>query len=519
MNQLVKQNFEIEERLNKESSQAIIDGSIIVPDIKPDIVKVLEVTYDVSIKDYEPSNDRVSYKGELIVSVMYIGSDNEVHSMENVMAFDDFITVEEVTPRSRIYINCSVKDFNKKVVNDRKINYSTIVHIEVYGVNLVTRTYVTDIDSDNKNVSRKSINNIKTSKLSEIINIKDDIHIKSSSKNIGEILEANINISSIDVKHSGGRASISGEILASIIYKSEEDSIIEQIEKEIGFSGSIDSKTMDILNVDSRFDIDNKKVKIALDDDNEERIFTISCDLNCDIYLENIEEIEVLDNIHIPNFNVEIIEREQPFVNIISKNKNHYTLREVLAINEEDPNVLQIVSAKCDAIIDNVEVDEDSIVVQGVAVANVLYITKNDEEPIASHMWYVPFTQAIEAKGCNENMDVNTTLKVMETSTNILNDRELELKTVIMFNNEVLEIKHQRVIEDAVMYEMTKEEIEDIPSVVIHFVTQGETLWDLAKKYNTEIDDIVEMNNINNTDIIKKGEKLIIMKKVFYVKN
>ena len=46
-------------------------------------------------------------------------------------------------------------------------------------------------------------------------------------------------------------------------------------------------------------------------------------------------------------------------------------------------------------------------------------------------------------------------------------------------------------------------------------VQLNDTLWDLAKKFNTTVDDIVDLNNIENHDLIYQGQKLLILKKVF----
>ena len=39
---------------------------------------------------------------------------------------------------------------------------------------------------------------------------------------------------------------------------------------------------------------------------------------------------------------------------------------------------------------------------------------------------------------------------------------------------------------------------------------KGDTLWNLAKKYNTTIEELVKINDIENPDVIIVGQKLII---------
>lgn len=44
----------------------------------------------------------------------------------------------------------------------------------------------------------------------------------------------------------------------------------------------------------------------------------------------------------------------------------------------------------------------------------------------------------------------------------------------------------------------------------IHTVVKGDTLWDLARKYGTTVDKLVELNDIENPNFIVVGQKLIV---------
>ena len=47
-------------------------------------------------------------------------------------------------------------------------------------------------------------------------------------------------------------------------------------------------------------------------------------------------------------------------------------------------------------------------------------------------------------------------------------------------------------------------------SVTIYCINKGDTLWNLAKKYNTTIDEIMNINEIENQDELIAGKKIII---------
>ena len=46
-----------------------------------------------------------------------------------------------------------------------------------------------------------------------------------------------------------------------------------------------------------------------------------------------------------------------------------------------------------------------------------------------------------------------------------------------------------------------------------HIVQTGENLTEISKKYDLKVIDLIEINNLNNPDSIKVGQKLIIRKK------
>ena len=58
--------------------------------------------------------------------------------------------------------------------------------------------------------------------------------------------------------------------------------------------------------------------------------------------------------------------------------------------------------------------------------------------------------------------------------------------------------------------EMTLDTENEIPSVRIYIVQAGDTLWQIAKRYNTTMDAIVKANDIKDPNMIMPGQKLII---------
>ena len=44
----------------------------------------------------------------------------------------------------------------------------------------------------------------------------------------------------------------------------------------------------------------------------------------------------------------------------------------------------------------------------------------------------------------------------------------------------------------------------------MHIVSEGDTLWDISKKYNIEIRDLVRMNSLTDNSFLQLGQQLTI---------
>ena len=61
---------------------------------------------------------------------------------------------------------------------------------------------------------------------------------------------------------------------------------------------------------------------------------------------------------------------------------------------------------------------------------------------------------------------------------------------------------------------MEDEENTEDYSVIIYVIKSGDTIWKIAKRFGSTIDDIARVNGMKNPDRINVGEKIYIPKYV-----
>ena len=95
----------------------------------------------------------------------------------------------------------------------------------------------------------------------------------------------------------------------------------------------------------------------------------------------------------------------------------------------------------------------------------------------------------------------------------MLDGQEIEVKAVMNLNTIVFDRITESIITDIEVADLDLDKLQAMPGIIGYVVKKDDTLWNIAKKYYTTVDTIMEINNMEDSNI-KEGDKLIIMKKV-----
>ena len=89
----------------------------------------------------------------------------------------------------------------------------------------------------------------------------------------------------------------------------------------------------------------------------------------------------------------------------------------------------------------------------------------------------------------------------------------IEVRASVSLNLLVVRPRKQMCIADISEKDLDLQKIQQLPGIVGYIVQEGDCLWDIARKYYTTPQRIMEMNGLESEEI-SGGEHLIIMKEV-----
>lgn len=515
--QLSKTSMESSEMKAGSRGNLTLDKDFNVPDLKEDIERVIVVKGSVTLEECECLVDRVKLKGLVHYRLLYT-TPNENRSlcyMEGVLPFSENVHIDGVLPTDHCRVRMDVEDLSISLVNSRKIIVKALIGytVHVYGEDPVE--IATELENGNgveclyKKLSytKRMVDN------KDIFRIKEEMTLPQSKPNIGELVWYSVNMNSIETKLIDQAVQLDGELNLFVIYQAEEEGQpLQYLTMEIPFAGTVEvaGANSDMVAV-IETGLADVEVLIRPDMDGEERGLEVLASVTLDLQVYEDVEMTLLSDVFAPN--VEIVEHQIPFdyEMILTKNAAKTRVSERVKLNKNQDKMMQICQVEGSVKIDEEQITDDGLQVDGVVLATILYISSNDRHPISSMEAMVPFTYLVELNNLRAEDRYEICPQLEQLSAVMLDGDEIELKAQVDLNIAAFEKGRTFGIDEIEVQPLPYEKIKALPAMVGYIVKSGDTLWSIAKKYYTTIDNIRQINHLEN-DKLTEGQKLLIVK-------
>lgn len=118
-----------------------------------------------------------------------------------------------------------------------------------------------------------------------------------------------------------------------------------------------------------------------------------------------------------------------------------------------------------------------------------------------------PFTFNIADEQVTVNTSIATYIEVKMQDFIVMPDESIDMKIDLEFNLNIFNTEDLNIIDEVNNVENRNREKY---SIVIYYTRKGDTLWNIAKKFGSTMDDIIRVNKIEKPDVILPGQQLFI---------
>lgn len=509
--ELVKENIEYEQFVGQNVADTVVKEEYIIPDTEPDVLKILTVDAKPTILSKEVMQDKVYLEGQVDFNVLYIGKveeSTEVCGVSYSAKFSNYIELEGAAHKMLVSAEANVEQMSCKSVNERKIALEGIVGLkaEIYSQNVMD--IVKDVAGLNNVQFLKNSAAIDKTVINTSANItaKSHIQIPMDRPQIENILKCDVNIHKKQVKASDGKIEIEAFAKFDVLYKGKDAGEVVHLYDDVLLNEDIEAADVTSgMSTYADFCVDSLEYNVKEDDLGENRNLEIEALLKADIKIDSKVDIDVIEDAYSPDLNIKIEKQNYRLNLVYGKTSEEAIVKENIEAGkgEEAPKEIMFINGKVS--ITDKKIVEDKVLVEGLVKTSVLYRCENNV--INSIEEDLPFTMSSEIPGCKIDMSssVNGTLESIEAAVEA---DTIGVKAILAAN---IKVNYNTYKDFLVNIEQVDEEKPmKKASITIYTAQAGDTLWKIAKEYYTTIEDIMRINNIESSDYILAGQKLII---------
>lgn len=508
--EIVKDILKVEERIGYEEVEPLVETEIYVDQTKPDIENILWADGKVEILSTKVIQDKILVNGLVKFKVVYKSNEEElnIYPLEDNKDFKEEIFIDGIDESMAVDITPSVEYIEYDLLDERKVSLKALINLSAKVEKSSSVEIIQEVtEKPHLQLLKEKIqyNDIIGREESYAL-IKEAFEVGENQPPIQEVLKVDINPYEKEVNISSDRIIVSGVLECSIIYFGGNK--INSAKREIPFTHFMDAENIEYdSKCQLKMEVISGEYEIRENLEGQSKILDLEVKVKISAKLYNQKEKEVIidaystqEKLNLQIDEIKIIENVKEIVNKeeVSQQISHREFKEIYAI-EGSPKAIES------------QYVDDKIVVEGLIPVNIYYMDKIGDV-ITTCKEEIPFKFYVNAENMGKDVVVDTETTLESIKYNLKDDVLFIDATV---KNQV-SVNRERKIRVVNNIEETGELIDkkNRPSIIVYMVQKDDQLWDIAKRYNTTMEEIIESNNIINPSNLMPGEKIIIEKKV-----
>lgn len=499
----IKENLCVNKLVATKKEVILVEGDMIVPDSKPDILNTICTSGVVCIYKKEVLEEKVRIDGNINTYIMYMADDSKdkVRGLTTSLDFSESIQIANCKEGMNCKLNTKLKSIEAKVINGRKVGIKAAIEIEI---NIYSNEEV-EIVNNVQNAEDIQIlkEDLKVNSLVGMgdtkIYAKDTVNIDNVD-NLAEILKADVAIGEKDVKISYNKILTKSEASIKIMYLTE-DNRINNITAKIPVVGFID-----IPNVteDNMCDVDYEIKNIVLKPNSaEEHSIYIELEISAAATVYEEKEINLIQDLYSPSENLTF--NKKRITTITDKKTIRETKQVREKVNIEGIENRSIIDVDVVPMIEKENQLNNKINYEGEL--ELRFILSNSDLQVDNRVVKIPFNYTVEEQCGDDNINRNMEMEIANQDFIVQEGGVVNSNIDITMNLNSYRSANMNIIDE--IQTDGEREAEDY-SILMYIVKKDDTLWKIAKRFGSTVEDIARINGIEDENKIYPDQKLFI---------
>lgn len=498
---LNRETFVANRTILDTSCEQSVERDFVLPDYYPDIFRVMKCSLIPRIVSNNINGEKLTFELSVVIRILYQSEgSSKINCLEQKMTYSKSVDLNGECQNPMVKITPRVDYVNCRVVNQRRLDLRGAVSTRIKIVGEKTQAVVIDAFGSNIQL-KKSLVTYPSKRLitAKRVTVIEDLELGETKPCVDAIIRCNCEVFPQEQKIIAGKLVTKGDAEISILYtcttQSDSDSL-ETMKFSIPFS-----QIIDIDGIDESFDafVDIDPIGCDVIPKGEEGS-SLECELIMAVSCTAIkyETCEIVTDAYSTCYECEIENADCRLDSIPVVINDVHNIESQMTYNDENIKCIYDLWCSTDNITSRFDQQENKFVVSGNIKFSLL--GKNESNlPI-----YLETETAFDhdiplSENCKgENSFIEPKITVKSCSYHLSDGNTVETKAELKIGGCLYEACAKTIISNLKILSDKPKEKQDKYALKLCYCDETEDIWEIAKKYSTSINAILEENDITN---------------------
>jgi hypothetical protein len=483
----------------------------IVPDYCPDIARIIDTEGTVFLHSRELRDGRAEVAGTVRVTVLYTPEgEGGIRALDFTIPFSGETDGRAMTDCVCLQAETETEFLETRMLNPRKVFTHCKLVTRLTGYRKAPLCCCTDAEAAPELCLEKRQETQNTTLVTRItekdFTFTDEIDLSPGKEGASEVLLSRTAAEVTETKIVGNKLILKGLFRVSLLCRTAAGQC-RAAGGELPFSQIMEvegAEENESVSVGLQFT--GSDIQIGGAGEQDGRQISVTLYVHAMALLRRQQTVTLLSDLYSTAYDVDYEVQPVQLTDYADTVTRRQTVREVLEIGVVAESVLAI-SVTCGSV-SALREGGSSTTLRGVAVIRVLYTDEGGVPLMAerrvdvSCQLELPEDCRVAARAC-----------CPEEAQGSIGDRGIEVRFPVEFQAQVSTRKKKLCLSGAKLNNDAPKDLSKAPSLVLRSLGREETLWMLAKGYNTTMADILAANGLESEGDIPREKLLLIPKK------
>lgn len=549
--QVLRTLLNVDSIIGECATQAVIKNPLDVPDIKPRIERVLSVTATVADYTTNVVPNKVIIDGNLDVGVLYVGftpstvspyeAPQAVHFFEATVPFTAFAEVPGALPGMTATVTPTVEFVNFNQVDVDTVQVEIVLRLVVRVTQSQTVNICTDIRGPlGLNVIRElmTLDVVIAENKGQTV-VQGPLNVPPEKPSIERILNVNATITDLVAETLPGQVSVTGTLAVDVLYVASGPILASPYSQPVHFFEGTLPFTLMIpcvgvtpemtAMVDAKIEYTNFHPIAPNTPGGEMRALSVEAVVRARVKITDMRQVQmVTDCTGIVGLQMQrfLLRCDQ----VIGRDHTQVVLRNQLDVPAAKPAIERVLSVTSRLLNYTATVIPDKVIVEGQIELGIMYVAAPGPDvytpqPVHFFEQTVGFTAFVDIPCALPGMNVTTVVLIEYTNSRLIGTpgvggtRTVQVELVAKVLAKVTATRECSIVVDMtcpanIPFPSSCPPGTQMPSLTVYIVQPGDTLFLIAQRFGTTVEQILQFNKIANPNVIIAGTQLFIPKTI-----